>query len=61
MKSPAVLPATAVEDLLSEAFSASPLPSVLTDGPDHRVVHANDAYLIAFGPCALGRPAAESM
>ena len=52
---------SAVEDLLHEAFNASPLPSVLTDGPDHRVVHANDAYLLAFGPCGLRRPAAEAL
>src|SRR5882672_2720468 len=61
MKAPAELPASAVEDLLHAAFNASPLPGVLTEGPDHRVVHANDAYLVEFGSCALRRPAEDAL
>ena len=49
------------EVLLDAAFSASPLPAVLTDGPEHHVVQVNDAYLVQFGSCSLRRPAAESL
>jgi serine phosphatase RsbU (regulator of sigma subunit)/anti-sigma regulatory factor (Ser/Thr protein kinase) len=61
MKAPAELPASAVEALLHAAFDASPVPGVLTEGPDHRVVHANDAYLVEFGSCAMRRPATEAL
>src|SRR5690348_10894658 len=61
MKASAELPASAVEGLLHAAFDASPVPGVVTEGPDHRVIHTNDAYLVEFGSCAMRRPAAEAL
>jgi serine phosphatase RsbU (regulator of sigma subunit)/anti-sigma regulatory factor (Ser/Thr protein kinase) len=64
MKAPAgstAMSRASTEELLHAAFAASPLPAVLTDGPEHHVVQVNDAYLVEFGSCALRRPAAESL
>lgn len=61
MKAPAALPMSSVEELLYGAYSAAPYPIVLTDGPDHRVIQANDAYAEVFGSCALRLPAGSAL
>ncbi len=41
--------------------SAAPYPAAFFLGPGHRIVHANPAFLSAFGPSSLGQPAREAL
>ncbi|HEX8940539.1 MAG TPA: hypothetical protein VF763_10275 [Candidatus Limnocylindrales bacterium] len=43
------------------AAPASPSPAAFHLGRAHRIVHANPAFVAAYGPACLGQPAREAM
>jgi hypothetical protein len=45
----------------SGARASEPQPVALLDGPGHRIVHGNPAFVAEFGPTAVGLPAREAL